>query len=232
MSTVFKPWLKSLLNLIYPLSCLLCKASLSPLSAQPLCNICWNKLNLTAKNYSQAPNYKDSQTAAYFFKKAYSVCVYDGIIKECLHLFKYKNKVSLAKPLSRLMIDFGHSFLNMGDVDLILPVPLHGSKLRLRQFNQAQLLAKSLSRAFFKELRDNSLIKIRPGPAQVNLKRRERLRNVQGAFKVKNAPVLKNKNILLVDDVLTSAATANECAKTLLDAGANRVDVFTLARGA
>ncbi len=244
LDTVFKPWLKNFINLIYPLSCLLCKVRLNPLGDKPFCEGCWAKIelilppfcrvcgmHLPTKNQNQALACRNCQTASYFFSTARAVCRYDGIIKECIRLFKYKSKLSIAKPLSRLMIDFGRNFLTMEDIDLILPVPLHGSKLRLRQFNQAQLLAKSLSKAFSKELQTRSLIKIRPGPAQVNLKRRERLKNVQGTFKVRNSPVLKNKNILLVDDVLTSAATANECAKVLLEAGANRVDVFTLARG-
>ncbi|GAF80876.1 unnamed protein product [marine sediment metagenome] len=128
------------------------------------------------------------------------------------------------------MIDFADKFLDMENIDLILPVPLHSVKKRQRQFNQARLLAKSLSRAFSKELKDNLLIKIKPGPAQVNLSRTERLKNVRGAFKVKHRLPLKDKNLLLVDDVVTTASTANECAKMLLEAGTSKVDVFSLAR--
>ena len=117
----------------------------------------------------------------------------------------------------------------MENIDLILPVPLHSIKKRQRQFNQARLLAKSLSCAFSKRLQDKLLIKIKPGPAQVNLSRRERIKNVQGSFKIKNVRLLENKNILLIDDVLTTGATVNECARTLLEEGVNRVDVFTLA---
>ena len=127
------------------------------------------------------------------------------------------------------MIDFAHNFLDMKNIDLILPVPLSSVKLRQRQFNQAKLLAESLSGTFSKELKDSLLIKIKPGPAQVNLSRVERLKNVQGVFKVKNAEALKDKNVLLVDDVFTTGATANECAKVLLEAGAKRIDVFALA---
>lgn len=244
IGTVFKAWVKNFINLFYPLSCLICKAALSPLSDKPLCEICWNKIefslppfcrvcgkHLPAGNQNHAFICRDCQARVYSFKKARSVCVYDGVIKECIHLFKYKSKLSLVKPLSKLMINFAHKFLDMRNVDSIIPVPLHSAKQRQRRFNQAKLLAGDLAGAFSKELQANLLIKIKSGPAQVNLLRTERLKNVRGAFKVKDARPLENKNILLVDDVLTTGATANECARTLLDAGANRIDAFVLARG-
>ena len=243
LGTVFRLWAKNFISLIYPLSCLICKAALSPLSDKPLCDICWNKIernlppfcricgkHLPSENQNHAFACKDCQASSYFFKKARSVCVYDGVIKDCIHLFKYRSKLSLAKPLSKLMVDFAHNFLDMENIDLILPVPLANSKLRQRQFNQAKLLAKSISCAFSKELKDKLLIKIKPGVAQVNLSRAERLKNVRGSFKVRHQLLLKNKNILLVDDVLTTGATINECARMLLEAGAKRVGVFTLAR--
>ncbi len=254
LGTVFGSWVKHFLNLIYPLSCLTCKVRLTPLSDRPLCEICWNKIELIlppfcrvcgkhlpapletdevarpAKSQNRALICKDCQRSSYFFRAARSVCIYDGVIKKCIHLFKYQSKLSLLKPLSRLMIGFAGNFLNMKNIDLIIPVPLHSSKLRLRQFNQAQILAKSINQAFSKELQDRLLVKIRPGPAQVNLSQAERLKNVRGTFKVKNVEPLKDKTILLIDDVLTTGATAGECARMLLEAGAGRVDVFALAR--
>jgi len=128
------------------------------------------------------------------------------------------------------MINFAHKFLDMKNIDLILPVPLYSTKQRQRQFNQAKLIARPLARVFSKELQNKLLIKIKSGPAQVDLSRTERFKNVQGAFRVKNDKLLKNKNILLVDDVFTTGATVNECARTLSEAGANRIDVFVLAR--
>lgn len=241
--TMFRSWRDNFINLIYPLSCLICKIRLNPLSDKPLCEVCWNKIefilppfcrvcgkHLPAKSQNHVFLCKDCQTSSYFYRCAHSVCIYDGIIKECIHLFKYKSKLSLIKPLAKLMINFAHNFLDMENINLILPVPLHRVKQRQRQFNQANLLAKSLAKAFSKELQDKLLIRIEAGVAQVNLPRTERLKNVRGAFKVQDAKSLENKNILLVDDVLTTKATANECARMLLEAGANRIDVFTLAR--
>jgi competence protein ComFC len=128
------------------------------------------------------------------------------------------------------MINFARKFLDMQSIEMIIPVPLHSTKLRQRQFNQAELLAKSLSKAFSKELNNKLLLKIKPAPAQVDLSGAKRLKNVRGTFKVKNTDSLKNKNLLIVDDVFTTGATVNECAKMLTDAGANRVEVLALAR--
>lgn len=137
----------------------------------------------------------------------------------------------MVNPLARLMIAFARKFLDMKNIDLILSVPLHSQKLRQRQFNQAQLLVEPLAGAFSKKMHTKLISKIEPGPAQVELSRTERLKMVRDTFKIRKAQPLKDKNILLVDDVFTTGATANECAKALLASGAKKVEVFTLARG-
>jgi len=243
MGTVIRSWWKNFLNLIYPLSCLICKSRLNPLSDKPLCAQCWEKLefisppfcrlcgrHLPAESQAQALICKDCQKSACSFKKARSVCIYDGIIKQCIHLFKYKAKLSLVEPLAKLMVEFAGQYLDLQTIDLILPVPLHKRKLRQRQFNQAGLLAAGLSRAYSKPMPDSLLLRIKSGPAQINLSQAQRLKNVRGAFRVKTGADIKDKNILLVDDVLTTKATANECAKMLLGAGAKSVEVLTLAQ--
>lgn len=250
LCTVFKAWISSFINLIYPLSCLICKQPLTPLCNKPLCEICWKKIEfipppfcpvcgkplssvvlakggLPAETQNQAFDCQNCQNYSYFFNKAYSVCIYEGIIKECIHLFKYKRKLSLVKPLSGLMIDFAGKFLDTSKIDLIVPVPLHKTKERSREFNQAKLLAYQLSQALNKQLQDKLLIKTRAIVAQASLPKSKRRKNVQGAFKALTD--IEHTNILLIDDVLTTGSTVNECAKTLLDAGAKNVDVFTLA---
>jgi ComF family protein len=127
------------------------------------------------------------------------------------------------------MIEFARSFLDMKKIDLIIPVPLHRIKLRQRQFNQAKLLAQSIAYAYSKELGDKILIKTKFQADQVTLCQAKRLKNVRGTFQVKRPQYVKDKNILLVDDVLTTGATANECARVLHNAKANKVDVFVLA---
>jgi len=129
------------------------------------------------------------------------------------------------------MISFAHKFLDMQNIDLILAVPLHNRKQRQRQFNQVQILAQSLAGAFSKNAPAKLIIKTKSAPAQASLSRTERLKSIRDSLKVKQANLVKDKRILLVDDVLTTGATANECAKVLQEAGAKRIEVFTLARG-
>ena len=159
-----------------------------------------------------------------------AVCIYEGVIKDCIHLFKYNSKLSLVNPLAKLMIEHAPSFFKMEEIDFIMPVPLHMRKLRQRQFNQARLLAKVFAKEFAKKLKDNLLIKIKSGASQVTLSRRERIENVRDSFKVRDPSSIKDKYILLIDDVVTTGATVNECAKVLSEAGAGRIDVFSLAR--
>ncbi|MFH1245289.1 MAG: ComF family protein [Candidatus Omnitrophota bacterium] len=234
---------KSFINLFYPLSCYICHAKLSPLKDMPLCDHCWQEIRLNpppscrkcgihlpAFSQKEAHFCKKCQTSSYYFKKASSACIYEGIVKKCVHLFKYKRKLALAKPLSRLLVDFTYNFIDIKKIDLIVPVPLHPKKFRQRQFNQARILAQAVSSAFAGRLEDKALVKIKDHPAQANLSQAKRINNVQNSFRVKNLPAVKDKNILLIDDVLTTAATVNECAKVLWEAGAKTIEVLTLAR--
>jgi len=170
IGTVFKAWVKNFINLFYPLSCLICKAALSPLSDKPLCEICWNKIEfslppfcrvcgkhlpapynpgqagLPARNQNHAFICRGCQACVYFFKKARSVCVYEGIIKECIHLFKYKGYIGLIDIFRDIMIDFVKKHDIHKNVDLIVPVPIYPTKKRERTYNHAEILARSLSK--------------------------------------------------------------------------------------
>jgi ComF family protein len=119
--------------------------------------------------------------------------------------------------------------LPINDMDLILPVPLHTQRLREREFNQAGLLSRNIAAHFKKESCDNILRRSRPTKTQTDLETNQRFLNVKGSFSVNDKADLKGKNILLVDDVLTTGATSSEAALTLKNAGANIVFVLTLA---
>jgi ComF family protein len=119
--------------------------------------------------------------------------------------------------------------LDLSQIDTILPVPLHRSRERERGFNQAYILAKVLSRRYGVPILKGVLGRIRPTPPQTG-KRRERMRNVRGAFQVHYPERIRGQSILLIDDVYTTGATVNECAKVLMKAGARAVWVYTLAR--
>lgn len=172
-----------------------------------------------------------------YFGMARAVGVYDQALMAVIHGFKYGQKAGLAAPLSMLLLNtYGH-FWHDRPMDVVVPVPLYGRRLRKRGFNQVYLAIrhwkdrkwqKSFSRPL--EVQKSVLRRIRSTPPQTGLGRSERLRNVKGAFEIGASHTVRNKNILLVDDVYTTGATVNECAKILLKGGADAVDVLTLAR--
>lgn len=160
------------------------------------------------------------------FDALYCVGAYEGRLRELIHLFKFEQMRQLERPLGR--------FLRTGlppevDFDCLVPTPLHWRKRITRGFNQAELLARALSRSKGIPVLP-ALRKTKATVAQSTLSGPERRRNVKGAFRVRNAATVAEKRILLVDDVYTTGATANACAKVLKDAGAKSVAVLTLAR--
>lgn len=148
-------------------------------------------------------------------------------LRRALQRYKYGRDVTLARPLGALLaaVSAVHA-----DTDLIVPVPLHLSRLRWRGFNQAQLLARPVSRLTGILVDPHALDRVRATRAQVELRGRERLANVRGAFRVVDRRRVADRRILLVDDVYTTGATVNECAQVLQRAGARSVDVLVLAR--
>lgn len=120
---------------------------------------------------------------------------------------------------------------NLRKADLLVPVPLDKRRYRKREFNQAHLLAKVVSRRFGIPLSPFVLRRTRTTLPQTGLNRREREENVKGLFRVAKAKECRGKTILVIDDVFTTGSTANECAKVLSRAGAREVNVLTVARG-
>jgi ComF family protein len=164
------------------------------------------------------------------FDRAFSPCVYEGTIKQLIHEFKYKDKEYLGQTLVKLMIEFIQEYnLPMNDIDFIIPIPLHRTRLREREFNQAKILSNYLAQEFHKNVLDDCLMRNRNTKTQTDLETPERLLNVKGSFSVKTSESIKGKNLLLVDDVLTTGATCSEAARALKDAGAGIIFALTLA---
>jgi ComF family protein len=172
------------------------------------------------------------------FRRARAAAVYSPVMMALVRAFKYNGKIRLAQPLGVLLASTYRRFWPEADVDLVLPVPLHRRRFRHRGFNQAYLLVKDwdgtdsplagLSPAVV--IAKEVILRIRPTTPQTGLGRQDRLKNIKKAFRVDQTPVIEGRRILLVDDVYTTGATVDECAKTLLKSGAARVDVLTLAR--
>jgi ComF family protein len=242
--------LNGLVDIIYPKTCLACKGSLKGKSSidNLVCQECWRNIkrnipplcrccgrHLETRPPRAAAGFTKHICPAcirkkLYFDRAFSPCLYEGVIKELIHEFKYKGKDYLGQTLSNLMIEYIKEYnVPIKYLDFVIPVPLHKTRLREREFNQAQVLGRCISAEFNKEMLDGCLRRHRYTKTQTDLETSERLLNVKGSFSVDKREVVNGKNILLIDDVLTTGATASEAAYALKDAGTAIVFILTLA---
>ncbi len=164
------------------------------------------------------------------FDRARSVALYGDVMRHLVHSLKYGDRREGLALFGRWLELAGRDFLD--DTDLIMPVPLYRTRLWQRRFNQSALLAFELSKRTGLPVNVHALRRHRATRTQVGLSERQRRRNVTGAFTLapKHHPLVKNRNILLIDDVLTTGSTVDACSRVLKKAGADRVDVLVLAR--
>ena len=232
----------ALFSLFFPDECRVCLAPLVQFSRVPVCGECLDSLSpLDARSVcsqcglpfeNQFPLHGAGtcglcRRSATVFDWARGYGAYEGPLRQMIHLLKYEGMRPLARPLgSRL---FG-LLQQAGLVDLIVPVPLDRSRLRDRGFNQSELLAKELSRASGIAMDAALLRRSRRTETQTGLSHAQRRQNVQGAFVLRRPQSLSGKRVALVDDVITTGATASACAAVLKRAGAERVVVLALAR--
>ena len=162
------------------------------------------------------------------YDMARAQAIYKGVIKEAIHLYKYRHVRSLKGYLGGFIEEGARKWFP--DADLAVAVPLHKMRLRQRGFNQSLFLAQRASKTLGIGLSVDGLARIKNTRPQVDLDRGEREANVRGAFKAIRPDEFKGRNVLLVDDVYTTGATVKECAKVLRAAGADKVCVLTVAR--
>lgn len=168
-----------------------------------------------------------------FFETTRAAYLFQGAVRDAIHQLKYGLNSSLALPLGSILSEF--AAIQADDymaLSLIMPVPLHPKRLRERGFNQSLLLARHVAEKLHTELDFLSLRRIRYTAPQTSLGRRERPKNVKGAFQIRDPDVVKGRTILLVDDITTTGNTLNECARTLKRAGSGDVHCLVLARPA
>jgi ComF family protein len=168
------------------------------------------------------------------FETAMCYGEYDGGLRELIHLLKYERVKSTASVLGRMVgeiiTEMQPRFKDEGP--LVIPVPLHGSKLRARGFNQSEMIARAAvkSAGLKSQVNTTALERIRDTGSQTGMTRPQRQQNMHGAFAVIHAAEVAGREILLVDDVFTTGATVSECARVLKRAGASKVYVATVAR--
>jgi ComF family protein len=161
------------------------------------------------------------------FARARSAAVYDGAVRSSIHALKFGRHRQVAEVLGGLMADLAVYDLVLAASRVVVPVPLHPSRMRERGFNQAELLAGPVAMRLELPIRPELLRKVVNTPAQSTLSAKDRHATVTGSF-APGAPV-EHVAILLIDDVLSTGATASECARVLLAAGAGQVTVLTAA---
>lgn len=226
---------EALKQFVYPPRCALCDSSIRfvchPEASEAclpagrdlalLCAPCAASLNRVEADFT-APH-----LAHVWFDRARSVYPFEGKLRDALHGFKYGERFDLTQYLTGVL---EAEIRSMETPDIIVPVPLHPKRLRSRGFNQSIIVAKPLAKRLGIAFDVDILVRATdPGP-QVDRERKERIQAVKGIFAVKDPQTFKGKNVLLIDDVLTTGATVNECARVLKKAGAANVNVLTIAR--
>jgi ComF family protein len=221
----------------------LCPACKKPVADDGgLCPDCWSQLSFITPPYCErlgipfaydpGPGVLSMQAIANppAYERARAAVRYDDIARTLVHALKYGDRLDLAPTLGRWMVQAGGALL--ADADALVPVPLHWRRLWARRFNQSAALAEVIAAQVKLPVAHAALTRIKSTRQQVGLTASERADNVQGAFRVRpeaRADV-KDRRLVLVDDVLTSGATIDACARVLLRAGAAAVDVVVFAR--
>jgi ComF family protein len=228
------------LGVVYPPTCIACGAATG--EPHTLCARCWSAVRFIERPYCErlgTPFEVDLGVALLspaavadppVFARARAVARYDDTARDLVHRLKYGDRPELARALGAMMARAGAELLI--DADVIVPVPLHRARLWWRRFNQAMALAGAVSRASGVPCDPFLLARVKRTRSQVGLTRAQRGDNLQGAFRVPAGakPHVAGKRVLLVDDVVTTGATANACSRALLRAGAETVDVLSFAR--
>lgn len=238
--TIFKAAGEALVSLVYPAHCAGCGTSVTRgylcdccrngavKIEQPRCEMCSQPFRGAISGEFSCANCADRK---FHFDNA--VCVYRSVdlVRELIHRFKYDRQFHLRYPLSEWLAEgLDDPRMRATPVDALVPVPLHAARQRDREFNQARALADLVGGARQVRVAD-CLRRIRYTSTQTRLDRTERMENLRNAFQMRKHARVQGLRIALVDDVLTTGSTVDECARVLRKAGAASVRVITVARG-
>ena len=229
------------IDFIFPQRCLCCGKVIH--SDDSLCVDCFERINFITAPFCKhcgSPLYSENDLSDELYcvsclnhKDAFRFCrsaiLYNDGSKKLLLDFKFSDRTENRKLLAKWLFLAGKDIFSAG-VDLLIPIPLHYTRLLKRKYNQSAILAKELSTLTNIPVEYKSLKKIKRTLPQVLCNGKQRQKNVKNAFKVANTERIKNKRIVLIDDVYTTGATMKECTKVLLNAGAKSVDVLTVAK--
>ncbi len=217
---------KSTLDIFYPNFCATCKADLNT-NENHLCLTCLYELPYIQNNQHDKDNLEQLFWGRKEVQGVFSLFNYQkgNQVQELLHLIKYHKRTQLAKFLGSQL---GQQ-IQQNHFDYIIPVPLHKKKLKLRGFNQSTLISKGIQKVIEVPVKEKLVKRIVHNPTQTTVSKFDRWSNVRDIFKVSQPDKLRNKHVLLVDDVLTTGATIEACVKQLLQVENCQVSVATLA---
>ena len=215
-----RPLLASFFELLFPARCLGCDKQLASHRPPLFCAHC------RAQVIPFTPSYARQEDLPFAI---YSLCVYQEPVSSLLVRLKFNSDLSCLSSIAALAREAGAERLPP-EPDLILPVPLHRSRLRWRGFNQAVLLAKTCFPGWKDKIRVDLLLRHRKTVPQLGLSGAERRSNLAGAFCVRRPQEIRGRRVLLVDDVFTTGSTLHECAKALRESGAMQIETFAAAR--
>ena len=234
-----KIWAKAVTDFILPPVCLNCHQATA--DTNQLCPTCWQQITFISSPFCQLTGEplpfdigENAISAAAAksppaYDRARAVALYEGTMRELIHKLKYQDRHEVTTLMANWLISTGQDFLNQADV--LIPIPLHRQRLWRRRFNQSTLLAKRISEMTDKPVDFKSFARKKNTQSQVGLSETQRKSNLQGAFHIPEHRVnhLNNRSVLIIDDVITTGATANAAAKTMKNAGAKQVNLLCLA---
>ena len=243
----------SLFVTLFPSDCRICGAPLTSIARLPVCpecllamrpigdgvcSICGERMvsPFAFSSEEDAPQCGLCRRLAPPFVKAVAYGSYEGGLRELIHLLKYDGVRPAANVLGRMLAEAISSLTPLLDATrtVVIPVPLHKRKLREREFNQTELIARAALKCIPEpekfEMNLRVLERRRATQSQIGLSRHQRRENMRGAFGIAHANEIKGRTVLLVDDVYTTGTTASECARVLRRSGASKIYVATVAR--
>lgn len=209
------------MNLIYPPKCGIC----GKICKESLCKKCEKKLESNT-----IWEIKENQNPYMFFEELISIFKYEGIIRDKIIDYKFNEKSYLYKTFTIFLLKNKKVFEKIQSYDTIIPVPISEKRKKTRGYNQSLLISREISKKTGIKLQEKNLIKIKNTIEQSKLDKEEREKNVQNVYQIKNEEILKNKKILLLDDIYTTGNTVNSCCKILKKAKPKKIGVIVIAK--
>ena len=238
---MLKALLEGIGDLIFPYNCILCSQYVPDKTHPQICSSCLAAIEFNAPPFCLRCSrhltvYSDQGLCPactkfpIAFDQAWGTVKYTPVIQKLIHLFKYQQRTQVRHIFRYLFNEFHNRYpFALQSFDLLMPIPLHPVRFRERGFNQSEFIARFISQSHGIPVKTGELIRTRHTQPQSFLDQKERWTNMKGAFRIKTHSDINQKSILLIDDLLTTGATASAAAQILKNAGAKRVGLLVIA---